>query len=96
VAVHSNVSEDGFTDRQELGLMKRWEHTHRFTSLSDDLTRIDEFIEYEHHNDIRGLFSRILFSHPALWMLFTYRKLVTRKALARTATDATQTQQSSV
>jgi ligand-binding SRPBCC domain-containing protein len=81
--VHNNVGENGFTDRQERGLMKRWEHTHRFTSLSLDLTQIDEHIEYEHHSDIRGLLSRLLFSRPALWFLFTFRKMATRRALAR-------------
>lgn len=88
VAVHSSVSDNGFTDRQEGGLMKRWEHTHRFTSMSDDLTQIHEHIEYEHHKGIRGLLSRVLFSRPALGFLFAYRKRVTRRAMDDGPRDA--------
>lgn len=78
-AVHSNVSENGFTDRLENGLLRRWEHSHRFTALSEDVTLITEHIDYEHRSGIRGLISRVLFARPGLWFLFTYRKLATRR-----------------
>jgi len=80
-AIHSNVSEQGFTDRQASGPMKHWEHTHRFTAEGDGLTRISEHVEYEHHSGWRGVRSRLLFSRPALWLLFSYRKVVTRRAV---------------
>jgi ligand-binding SRPBCC domain-containing protein len=81
VAVHSNVSQNGFTDTQKRGLMKSWQHKHRFTAEGDDTTRIDEHIEYEHHADWRGILSRVLFARSALRLLFTYRRLVTRRAV---------------
>jgi ligand-binding SRPBCC domain-containing protein len=81
VAVHSNVGEQGFTDRQASGPMRHWEHTHRFTAGEDGVTQISEHVEYEHHPGWRGLLSRLLFSRPALWLLFSYRKFATRRAV---------------
>ncbi len=83
VAVHQDVSENGFTDRQERGLMKRWEHTHRFTAEGSNVTRIDEHVEYEHGRNWRGVLSRLLFAPPTLWILFTYRRYITRRAVQR-------------
>lgn len=80
-AIHSNVSQNGFTDTQAQGPLKRWQHTHRFTAQDDDTTRIDEHIEYEHERGLRGLLSRLAFARPALWFLFTYRQFVTRWSL---------------
>ena len=77
-AVHREVSVNGFTDIQERGPMQRWEHTHRFTALSERTTQINEHIEYAHHGGLRGLFSRLLFMRPGLYMLFTARKILTR------------------
>lgn len=84
-AVHSAVGPNGFTDTQESGPMKYWAHTHRFTALSDELTQIHEHIEYAHHTGLRGLFSRLLFFRPGLYMLFTARKMLTRWHLRRRA-----------
>lgn len=81
VAVHSDVGEGGFTDRQASGPMRHWEHTHRFTAEEDGVTRISEHVEYEHHPGWRGLLSRLLFSRLALWLLFSYRKFATRRAV---------------
>jgi len=80
VAVHSNVEpQRGFTDTQQQGLLKHWAHTHTFTAEGEALTRVREHIEYEHHAGWRGLLSRLLFPKPGLYLLFTYRKLVTRR-----------------
>src|SRR5262245_58129185 len=47
VAVHSQVDPlHGFTDTQQDGLLKRWVHTHRFSRVGEDLTRVSERIEY--------------------------------------------------
>lgn len=82
VAVHQNVDPlHGFTDVQRSGPLKYWAHTHTFVPVSDTITRITEKIEFEHHAGWRGLRSRALFPAPALTALFTYRKLVTRRAL---------------
>lgn len=83
VAEHSDVSPTGFIDTQTQGPMKFWQHTHRFNSVSPDITEVQEHIEFEHHSGLRGLWSRILFPRPALIALFTYRRWATRRAVRR-------------
>ncbi len=82
-AVHSGVGADGFTDTQVSGPMRSWRHTHRFTSLSEQRTQVHEHIEYQHHDGLRGLFSRLLFFRAGLYALFTARKVLTRRHLRR-------------
>lgn len=84
-AIHSDVSQNGFTDSQVRGPLQFWQHTHRFTSLSPDVTQVNEHIEYEHPRGLRGLFSRLLFGRPALKMLFTARARITRRHVERQA-----------
>ena len=83
-AVHSNVSENGFTDTQERGPLEFWVHTHHFEALNEDETSIHEKIEYRHPKGLRGLFTRVLFGRLGLLALFTYRKFSTRFALRST------------
>lgn len=83
VAIHSNVSEAGFTDTQAKGPLKSWVHTHRFTSISDTTTEVHEHIEFEHFGGFKGLWSRLLFPKPALHLLFQIRKSITRKEVAK-------------
>jgi ligand-binding SRPBCC domain-containing protein len=78
LAIHSNVSDNGFTDTQAKGPLKQWQHTHRFTAVSPQVTQVHEHIEYSHHSGWRGLLSGILFSKAGLYGLFTARKLLTR------------------
>ena len=78
VAVHSQVSENGFTDTQQQGPLKFWRHRHQFTAVAPDQTHVQEQIEYCHHGGWRGLFSRLLFNKPGLYLLFSARKLITR------------------
>jgi ligand-binding SRPBCC domain-containing protein len=87
-AVHRNVSDRGFTDVQAEGPAARWEHTHTFVPLASDLTEIREHIEYEHKRGFWGIVTRVLFSWPNLWLMFTYRKFVTRWFLRRGARAA--------
>jgi ligand-binding SRPBCC domain-containing protein len=82
-AIHSDVGENGFTDTQVNGLLKKWQHTHRFTPISDDVTQVNEHIEYEYESGIRGLIGRLFFSKPALTLLFTIRKLITRREIRK-------------
>jgi ligand-binding SRPBCC domain-containing protein len=82
-AVHRDVSERGFTDIQREGPVRKWEHTHTFRPLSDEQTEIQEHIEYAHKPGLRGLLTRLLFARPNLYLMFTYRKLVTRWILHR-------------
>jgi ligand-binding SRPBCC domain-containing protein len=81
-AIHSNVDpHHGFTDTQQSGPLRFWQHTHRFEAMDDHTTRVNEHIEYAHHPGWRGAFSRVLFNPLALRLLFCYRGLVTRWAL---------------
>ncbi len=82
-AVHERVSEHGFTDVQAAGPAGKWEHTHTFHALNSQTTQINEHIEYEHKNNFWGIVTRILFAKPNLFLMFTYRKLVTRWNLRR-------------
>ncbi|MBT3337565.1 MAG: hypothetical protein HN855_02115 [Anaerolineae bacterium] len=78
-AIHSNISTNGFTDTQEKGPMKYWKHTHSFESIDEEKTRIQEKVEYTHPEGLRSLFTRLLFGRLGLNLLFTYRKLATRR-----------------
>jgi len=78
LAVHTNVSQQGFTDTQVKGPLRAWQHTHRFTSLGANKTQVSEHIEYEHHDGRNGLLTRLLFSRPSLYLLFTARQWLTR------------------
>jgi ligand-binding SRPBCC domain-containing protein len=77
-AVHCDVSEEGFTDVQAEGPARKWEHTHSFHAITEDTTQIREHIDYEHRRGIWGVVTRVLFSRPNLYLMFTYRKLATR------------------
>ncbi|MDX1417440.1 MAG: hypothetical protein R3293_24765 [Candidatus Promineifilaceae bacterium] len=77
--VHSDVSQEGFTDTQLEGPLQRWQHQHRFTALDKSTTEVSEHIEYAYKPGLFGLFSRLLFSAPALTFLFTARKMITRR-----------------
>ncbi len=77
-AVHRDVTELGFTDVQESGPAKKWEHTHTFKELTPGSTEIHEHIEYEHKSGFWGIVTRLLFNKPSLYITFTYRKLATR------------------
>lgn len=83
LAIHSNVSEHGFTDTQKRGPMRAWAHTHRFIALSPAETEVHEHIKYAHLSGWRGLLTRILFNKAGLYGLFTARKLLTRWHVGR-------------
>lgn len=82
-AIHKDVSDRGFTDVQAEGPAAQWEHTHTFFADSEETTIIREHIVYEHKRGLRGLLTRILFARPNLYLMFTYRKLVTRWYLSK-------------
>jgi ligand-binding SRPBCC domain-containing protein len=79
--IHNDVDDDGFTDTQIRGPLKRWKHTHRFTPLGDSRTKVSEHIEYDYKNGFWGLAGRLLFSKPALYFLFTARKILTKRQI---------------
>ena len=84
-AVHRDVTDQGFTDVQVEGPAQKWEHTHSFIEQGANLTQIREHIEYEHKPGLWGVVTRLLFARPNLLLMFTYRKLVTRRVLKSTA-----------
>ena len=80
LAVHSGVDAlHGFTDTQVRGPMQTWRHTHRFDSLDEQSTQVNEQVEYEYKSGLAGVFTRILFNPLGLRILFAYRAWVTRK-----------------
>ncbi len=81
--VHMNVTERGFTDDARRGPLKKWTHTHRFEPRESGRSAVVEHIEYEHPAGVRGLLTRLMFSKPSLWGLFTYRRWVTRRGVRR-------------
>ena len=84
-ALHTEVdSKAGFTDTQISGPFKYWKHIHRYESDIQSGSRIVESINYEHAPGLRGLMTRILFSRPMLFVLFTYRSLIFKLSLSRT------------
>ena len=81
-AEHSDISDHGFTDTQTAGPMKKWIHTHRFHPIDDTSTKVTEHIEYEFGSSLKDrILCLLMFSPPALYGLFTYRKIRTRWAL---------------
>ncbi len=80
-AVHSQVSQFGFVDRQESGPLKAWKHEHRFIRISDQQTQVEDRIDYQHFSGWKGLIPRLLFNAWGLKLLFLYRQWVTRYSL---------------
>jgi ligand-binding SRPBCC domain-containing protein len=81
-AVHSDVDAlHGFTDVQARGPLKRWRHTHHFAPVDEAMTRLTEYVEFEHADGWAGLLTRLLFSPVGLRLLFGYRSWATRRAL---------------
>lgn len=80
-AIHHNVTNFGFTDVQARGPAKLWRHTHTFTPISAGQTRVDDVVEFEHHEGWRGLLTRFFFSRLNLLVLFTFRKWRTRRGI---------------
>lgn len=92
-AVHSHVSQRGFTDTQVRGPLKKWVHRHEFTPIGEKATRISDQITYEHHRGLRGLFSRLLFNRVSLQLLFTARHFITRWHLKQNSAPANNSMQ---
>lgn len=82
IALHTNVDPlHGFTDSQTQGPLLSWKHTHTFTALSEKVTKIEERIEYRHHPGFKNAWTRLVYAPVMLRILFTYRAMITRRAL---------------
>lgn len=46
---------------------------------ADGSTVVSEHIDYDYRSGLAGLLNRLIFSGPALTMLFTVRKVITRR-----------------
>ena len=44
---HSVIPGEGFSDRMMKGPFGAWNHTHKFESLGDNLTKISDDVEYK-------------------------------------------------
>lgn len=80
VAVHSDVTQDGFTDSQRVGPFEYWTHRHNFHPLDSRTTEIiDQIKAMPGKGLISGLVSRLMWF--GLPILFSYRSWVYRKNL---------------
>jgi ligand-binding SRPBCC domain-containing protein len=80
-AIHSGVSERGFTDTQLAGPAAHWQHNHTFTPLNPSQTEIREHIEYDHKPGMAGLFTRFMFAPFNLRLLFRFRQWATARGV---------------
>lgn len=81
LARHVRVAHsEGFTDIQEQGPFRLWEHTHAWRADGPNLTEMTEMVRYEHHPGLKGLLTRLLFAPPMLRLMFAYRRRVIRQA----------------
>jgi ligand-binding SRPBCC domain-containing protein len=80
IAVHSQVTANGFVDVQTSGPMKTWRHQHSFIAISEQQTQVVDEIQYEHHLGWRKWWTRVLFGRLGLYALFFYRAMATHNA----------------
>jgi ligand-binding SRPBCC domain-containing protein len=87
-ALHLEVDPHaGFTDVQIAGPFPLWRHSHRFRPVRTGGTDIVEHVDYRHGGGWTGLLTRLLFSRPMLFLLFTYRSTVMRWSLRHARRD---------
>ena len=83
-ALHIDVDpQAGFTDIQTDGPFPLWRHSHRFQPGRTGGTDIVEHVDYRHAGGWAALLTRLLFSRPMLFLLFSYRSAVMRRSLRR-------------
>jgi ligand-binding SRPBCC domain-containing protein len=83
-ALHTNVTQNGFTDTQVKGPYQYWTHHHIFNAIGENTTEIiDEVNAIPNPKFFWGIITRLmLFSLP---ILFAYRSWRTRQAVSRTS-----------
>lgn len=80
-ALHRDVDQNGFTDVQDDGPLRSWEHIHRWESIDPATTLIIEHVRYEYVPGWRGWKGRMFFNPVALRAMFVYRAFRTRRTL---------------
>ena len=83
VARHEDVRSDGFVDVQVRGPLRFWRHSHNFIPLHSGGVEVHDRVEFAHDSGLRGIWTRILFSKPALYGLFLYRAFRTQRGARR-------------
>ncbi len=71
----------GFTDVMANGPMRSWIHRHEYRAMGPTRTEVSDRIWFHHPRGPRGILTRLLFSGPALGVLFRYRALATRRSM---------------
>ncbi|CEK18356.1 hypothetical protein CWRG_02139 [Chthonomonas calidirosea] len=74
----------GFTDRQEAGPFRRWQHRHRFEALDPNKTRLSDSVEYEVPMGWLGTIADRAFVRRNVEALFAYRHRRTKEILEQT------------
>ncbi|HZU87028.1 MAG TPA: hypothetical protein VFF78_06065 [Anaerolineaceae bacterium] len=89
-ARHENVDAlRGFSDIQENGPLLSWRHMHHFEIMDDNTfptkvaSRVTDRVVFEYRRGMRWLWTRVLFSHLGLRILFAYRAWATRRGVTR-------------
>eukprot|EP00930_Biecheleria_cincta_P077686 TRINITY_DN64999_c0_g1_i1.p2 TRINITY_DN64999_c0_g1~~TRINITY_DN64999_c0_g1_i1.p2 ORF type:complete len:127 (+),score=22.40 TRINITY_DN64999_c0_g1_i1:29-382(+) len=84
-ARHSNVCATGFVDTMIAGPVQSWVHTHSFSRAAGEgeSTIVEDVIEYEYGEGIKGCIARALFNTAGLRVLFLWRGFATRRMLAK-------------
>lgn len=87
LARHIHVSpQTGFTDIQERGPFKFWQHEHQFIAIEENLTEVRDEISAEPGVGLlNGLISRLMWFN--LPILFAYRAWVTRRSILNELKD---------
>ena len=83
-AIHTNVSDQGFTDTQVRGPYQFWSHTHRFEAIDSHKTIVADEIKATYGRGLFwGLITRLMWA--GLPAVFAFRGWRTRRALEKTA-----------
>ena len=73
--------EARFTDEQESGPFRSWQHSHEFEAIDDRTTRLVDRITYTVGWGALGWIADKLVVAPKLRAMFRYRHAMTRKLL---------------
>jgi ligand-binding SRPBCC domain-containing protein len=81
-ALHTNLSEQGFTDTQIKGPYKYWSHNHHFNSINPETTEIIDEVRASYGEGLFwGLVTRLMWL--GMPILFAFRGWRTRKSLEK-------------
>jgi len=79
-AVHTNVSEKGFTDTQTSGPYQSWVHQHQFVQIEPGLTEVRDEVSATYGSGLfKGLTTRLLW--VGMPVLFAYRARKTTRSI---------------